>query len=81
MDECNPLPSGWKSKPAPTPHAPTTPRTTTKAHPESQGLTLVHFSAQLELLMTQNTAPKHPLITPKHTHTPPKQPLHATPMP
>ena len=42
-----------------------------RAH--GQGLTLVHFSAQPEPLLTQNT-PCTPPGTPSHSMTPPKHP-------
>ena len=45
-----------------------------------QGLTLVHFSAQLEPFLTQNT-PYHPLIPPDAASSSPKQPLTAPPIP
>ena len=48
-----------------------------------QGLTLVHFSAQLEPFLTQNTpqtlpdAAYHILGVPSYPLAPPKQPLHS----
>ena len=42
-----------------------------------QGLTLVHFSAQLEPILTQ----KHTLNTPSYCLRPPTQPLSAPPIP
>jgi hypothetical protein len=45
-----------------------------------QGLSLAHFSAQPEPSLTQ-IHPKHPLLSPNTSCTPPKQPLNAHPIP
>jgi len=48
-----------------------------RRHRHGQGLTLVHFSAQPEPFLTQNT-PSTPLTTPEHPQTTPKHALHTT---
>jgi hypothetical protein len=50
--------------------------------PSTQGLTLVHFSAQLEPFRTRNLSRfGHPMLAPATPYEPPKQPLNAPTVP